>query len=333
MPEMFTGGGLEAAVSAASADTTAAAESTSVDSTNAAADVSSAAGVATTGQAATDESTATTQVDPATQAQTTKTGPIPFETHKTALENARTKAAQEVEGQYAWAKSIPEPHRQTVSQFYQLLDAEPTQAVEVLIGQIAADPQHAPKLRSLFGRLLGNRAANPQTSSQPANGGGLPEPDFRDDTTGASFYSAERMKDFVSAIEARITTELSKKYGPLEQDFRTRQQRAADDRAKADAASWADKEYARISQYPHFTEHQAAIGAAMEANPELGVQDAYIQVVIPKLQQQERQSVVASLHDKANASGINPANPATATQKAPRNFEEAFAQLPASAIG
>lgn len=338
MSELFTGGGLEAAASAASAPVAA---DTSVSTpTPAAADASSAAGTATTPPAASDGTTGTTTTDPAAQPQqTTPTpkGPIPFEAHKTALDNARLKATQEAEAKFAWTQTIPEQHRPTVSQFYQLLDTEPTQAVEVLIQQIAADPQHAPKLRSLFGKLLGGRNAPQPATGQPAvNNGtrGLPEPDaFGEDERGnrIPFYSAAVLPQVVEAIKRDLSAQFEREVGPLKQDYRSRQDREAQAEQKRTSDAWAEKEYARIAQYPHFTEHEQEIAAAMQADDTLGVQDAYIQIVIPKLQQQERKAVVTGLHDKANASGINPAHPSSAAQAPPRSFEEALARVPASA--
>ena len=275
---------------------------------------------------------AATSAAPDTQTITPEkpAGPIPFDVHKTALENARTKAAQEAESRYQWAQTIPAQHQETVGQFYRLLDAEPTQAVEVLITQIANDPQQAPKLRSLFGRLLGTRA---QTQATP---NAIPEPDAEGvDEQGQRIplYSAQAMPKLIAAIRQQITDDLSKKYGPLEQDFQTRQQREADAHMKADADAWATKEYARVSKYPHFIENQKAIAEAMVADPDLSTQDAYIRIVIPKLQQQERHSVVASLQDKSQAASISPSNQATATTGRPKTFLEGFKQAGGALAG
>lgn len=334
----FTGASIASAMSSA---TSASAAETGADvstPSSAAAGASPVEASSSTQTAATDGITAAPVAAPVDQPKTTTdvkpAGPIPFDAHKTALENARTKAAQEADAKYQWANVIAEQHRDTVGQFYRLLDAEPTQAVEVLISQIANDPQHAPKLRSLFGRLLGTRAQAAQ--ADPAQAGALPEFDAEGvDEHGnrIPLYSGNAMQKFAAAIEARIDAKYSKKYGPLEQDFQTRQQTAADAKAKADIDAWAQKEFTRISQYPHFAEHKAAIAQAMNADQNLSVQDAYIQVVIPKLQMQERQSVVASLHDKSHAASIAPSNQATATSGRPKTFLEGFQQIGASALG
>lgn len=329
MDTTITGEAIGTAMSAAS---TASEPSVSTpDPSLVAAGASPAAVTATTPPAATEGST-TTVIDPANPQQTTATekkGPIPFEAHDTALKNAREKTRQEVEAQYAWAKGIAEPHRQTVSQFYQLLDTEPTQAVEVLIREIANDPDHAPKLRSLLGRLLGSRHVSPAQPSADA----LPEPDVigKDDAgNDISLFSASSIPQLVAAIEARIAKQFEQKYGPLEQDFKTRQQRAAEAKRYANAVTDANAIYAEVSQYPGFKEHEQAIAAAMTTH-DWDIERAYNRVVVPLLGTQARKDVVASLHDKAAAAG-NPPNAASAAASRPKTMAEGFSQLPASAF-
>lgn len=332
MSELFTGSALEAAAS----ETPASADTSAPDPSTAAAGALPAADADATRQAAPDGSV-TPPADP-NQAPKDKTGPIPFDAHKTALENARLKAAQETEAKYAFAQSIPEQHRPTVGQFYQLLDTEPTNAVEVLIRTIAADPQHAPKLRSLFGKLLGNRASNPTPTPQPNgvapnNGGAIPDPDF-EDGQGNAFYSAATMRKAFDALRQSITADIAKQYGPVVTDYRTRQQREQAAReeatAKQEAATWAEQRYAKVKAWPHFEAHEAEIAAAMAADESMDEADAYVRIVVPKLSQVERQAVVTSMHDKASAAGLNPNNPASAVPGRPRSFAEGFAAVPAS---
>lgn len=330
MSELFTGGGFQTAAASLSTAAPAAAS----DPSPAAAGASPAPASSST-QTAAPEGTSpavppAAPIDPA-QAAAKPQGPIPFDTHKTALENARTKAAQETEAKYGWATAIAPEHRDTVGQFYKLLDADPTQAVDVLISQIANDPVHAPKLRSLFGRLLGTRPQGQPGTPQ----GGFPKPDTEgvdDQGNRIPLYSAERMPEIVETIRRQLTDEFSKKYGPLEQDFQTRQQQQQEASLKADAAQWADQEYARVSKYPHYQEHEPAIAAAMQADDGLTIQDAYIRIVVPTLDRTARQEVAASLHDKASASALNPAHPTSAAPTRPKTFKEALDRLPAGSL-
>ena len=327
MLESFTGETVSAAVSAAA---TSDATPASVPSPPAAA---SAATDTTAIASAGADGSATTSTEPVATA--TKASPVPgeppAEKWPTILENARVKATQDTEAKYSWAAKIPEQHRQTVGEFYSTLDTQPVQAIEALIATAANDPEHAPALRSLLGRLLGNRAANPATEPrQPV--GALPEPDFQDEQ-GHTFYSAAQMEAFARAIEARIDAKYATELKPLKTDLQTRVARAKQAEEQHRADSWAEARYAKVSQWPHFTAHQAAIFQAMQADADLDVGDAYVQIVVPQLSQQERTAVVASLHDKANAASVNPGSPASAVNTPPKDFLEAFAQLPAGALG
>ena len=330
MPESFSGGEIASAMSTASAVADPVA-SPAADPSTAAAGVSPTTDPASTSQAAGDVVPVTT--DPTQTTVEKPKGPIPFDAHKTALDNARTKATQETEAKYGWAAKIPEQHRATVGEFYQTLDTEPVMAIEALISTAANDPKQAPKLRSLLGRLLGNRAPIERTTEtrQPVKAGALPEPDFQDEQ-GHTFYSAGKMKELAEAIEARIDAKYANELRPLKTDLQTRSQRELQAKAQRDADQWAEARYATVSQWPHFKAHEKAIADAITNDPELDVGDAYIQIVVPQLSQTERTSVVADLHAKANASSINPGNPASAVNGKPKTFAEAFAQLPAGSL-
>lgn len=299
------------------------------DPSTTAAGVLPASDPASTSQAVGDVVPATT--DPVTTAE--PKGPIPFESHKTALENARTKATKETEAKFGWAAKIPEQHRATVGEFYQTLDTEPVMAIEALIATAANDPDQAPKLRSLLGRLLGNRAPveRPTETRQPANVGAIPEPDFQDES-GNQFYSAARMQAALKALESRIDAKYANELKPLKTDLQTRSEQDLQAKQKAEADAWAEARYAKIGQWPHFKAHEGAIADAITNDPDLDVADAYIQIVVPHLSQTERTSVVAGLRDKANAASINPGNPASAVNGRPKSFAEAFAQLPAGTL-
>ena len=328
MPESFSGGEIASAMSAASAVADPVA-SPAADPSTAAAGVLPASDPASTSQAVTDAVSSTT--DPTQTTVEKPKGPIPFDAHKTALDNARTKATQETEAKFGWAAKIPEQHRATVGEFYQTLDTEPVMAIEALISTAANDPDQAPKLRSLLGRLLGNRAPveRPTEGRQPVKAGALPAADFQDEQ-GNTFYSAKKMSEFADALEARIDAKYANELRPLKTDLQTRSQRELQAKQQRDADQWAETRYAKISQWPHFKAHEKAILAAMDAGEEVG--DAYIQIVVPQLSQTERTSVVADLHAKANASSINPGNPASAVNGHPKDFAEAFAQLPAGSL-
>ena len=325
MPELFTGETMTTAMSP-SAPAVAPEASPASDPTTVAAGVDPAADAASPSQAAVDGVSATT--DPT---QTTPDPTAPPEKHwPKILNNARTKAVAETEAKYTWASQIPEQHRATVGEFYKTLDTDPAMAIEALIATAAGDPKHAPKLRSLLGKLLGNRITQDPAAPAANTAGAIPEPDFQDEH-GHTFYSADRIKALVESIEARIDAKYAKELTPLKTDLQTRDLHARQVNAKRQADAWADERYEKVSQWPHFKAHEAAIAQAITDNPDLDVGDAYIQIVVPQLSFLERKAVVATQQDKANAGSLNPSTPASAVAARPTSFREAFEQLPASA--
>lgn len=329
MPELFTAESVAAASAPAPAS-----ESVSADASTTEAGASPAAETAATAPSATDATTL-----PAADAaavplvtQPAKQGPIPFEAHKTALDNARTKASAETEAKYGWTKDIPEQHRATLGQLHALLDSDPTTAFDGLLRTIANDPRHAPALRSWFGRQL-SMARGPQPNAQPS---GQPQPQQAQsfpeaDAEGVDdagnripLYSATRMKDVVAHLERSIEAKFSTALKPMQADFQTRQQREQHAAAVQDAQTHAEKVYARVSAYPEFKTHEKSIAEAMSADPTLDVTEAYVQIVVPKLQQVERSKVAASLHAKTDAASLNPASGVLPAQGRPASMLESI---------
>lgn len=327
MPEMFTGDTIAAAMTgtaSAVTDPPPSDASPASDPTLPAAEASSAGDAATTVQAGADGSQETTVSDPT---KTTDTKGVPPEDRWPAiLTNARTKAADEVKAQFAWAERIPEQHRATVGEFYSQLETEPVQAIEALIATTANDPTHAPQLRSLMGRLL--RGATPE--SQPVTTGAkpaaLPEPDFEDEQ-GHQFFSAARVRESLQALETKLDAKYATQLDPLKRDLETRAARAERVKQQKAADDWAAARYDKVSQWPEFKAHEKEIAAAIAADPSLEIGDAYVAVVVPKLSQVERKKVVSHEQFKASASAANPGSPASAVSRPPRTFEEGLRQM------
>lgn len=259
-------------------------------------------------------------------------GPVPFEVHETTLRNARTKERAEVEAEFGWTKDVAPQHRDTVGQFYQLLDKAPTQAVEVLIRQIANDETHAPALRSLLGKLMGTPRAQP---AQPeADASGVLEPDvYGTDEQGQKIplFSAASIPKLLAQVRAQVTAEVQQQYAPLQKDYQSRQQREVQARQEQESISYANHAYSEAVKLPQFKAYEQEIAAAMTSNPDLTIDRAYIQVVVPKMDAQARKDVVASLHDKA-ASAATPVGSASGKRVRAATMAEAFASLPESAL-
>ena len=77
---------------------------------------------------------------------------------------------------------------------------------------------------------------------------------------------------------------------------------------------------ARAESWPQFKDNWEDIEKAMEADHSLSLHDAYIQVVVPKIGSEARQSTLQDISHKATASALRPGNgspsvPVTASEQ------------------
>lgn len=279
-----------------------------------------------------DTATSTQQtVTPAVQTPSTPQGPIPFDVHHKALENARTKAVEEYRARVGWAEQISQQEYQQIRGLSQRLHTDPIAAISELIGELNQNPTHAQALRSMAARALS--AARGQ--GEPA----LPEPDLAvTDAQGnviSRAYSAESQAKRDEWLISQVLAKVDERYAPV---VKTHAEVAAEReqfRREAIATQWKDGFQQEMSQYPGFAEHKAAIGQEVarmlqqfdpndprtEEQPFLEALTlrAYNRVVVPKLQTAERQTVLRDLHHQANAGSVNPARTGVPAQK---TFEE-----------
>lgn len=252
------------------------------------------------------QDTATTQPDGTTAPQQTippasQKGPIPFEVHDRALQNARTNTRTEVESQFRtqYAPILSWAQRAATDRVGFLRD---------VIAEAAADPELAPQIASLAGRTL-NGARMPT----PAE---LPQPDFQDGQ-GNAFYSAKAIGQLVEHLKSSLKQELLGEVQPSLQAVSAitaeREQERVAGQLKQTFASQLTE--AR-SSWPYFKEHETEIKQALAQAPltsghpaeeALMLQRIYHQIVSPKISQLEQDKTLATLKRNANASGLNPA--------------------------
>lgn len=133
-----------------------------------------------------------------------------------------------------------------------------------------------------------------------------PGPDVKDaegNLTGYSIPQAEKLiQYYADQAKAAAIEEADKKYGPAAKAVEGAQKTAAEraKQAEEDAAYEADataqQENARKS-WPGYKENEAEIEAAFMANKSYRLYDAYIAVVIPKLQKQAMDARAAVLEE------------------------------------
>ena len=282
------------------------------------------------------EEGASTTGEPATTAQETPpkvaatvdpkpakpAGPIPFEAHQRALDNARTKAREdarpeieaEVKQRYQWADAIEEPDREELTALYRGLKTDLIGTLTNLIDNASQHPTHAAALRSQAARLL-SAARRVQGDSAPADDA-EPEPDIPLED-GRAVYSAEQMRKRDEWRERRLIASFDQKLQPFQQD----REKAAESQRVNAAYQQAGTVLKQWEAKPHFTEHKADILALMTANPALTLEGAYAEVlitkVLPTASQTTRAAVLADIHHKASAGSLNPQQTNTAQPRKP----------------
>jgi len=164
---------------------------------------------AATGQAA--------PTDPTAVHPSAKEGPIPFQVHKTALDNARVKEREAVQAefdqQYGWAKNVPRETIEHWSGIAKTMASDPARFLETYFAEAANDPRFSASVRSWAARTLGARS--PQSPQQAP----MPEPDVQivdaqGNVTGAT-YSAQQLAKRDAWTKQQLLAEVQKEYGPL----------------------------------------------------------------------------------------------------------------------
>jgi hypothetical protein len=256
-------------------------------------------------------------IHPSTDAQ----GPIPFAAHKTALENARLKAATEAQAQFdrdfGWAKQVPRESLDRMSQIATDMTRDPIGFIDKYISELSVNPQHQAALRSQAGRLLASARG---TQPEPMPGPDVQIVDAQGNVTGETYSAAQ--------LEKRDTWREQQQAARAQQadrDRKTADQQAAALSAQTEAK--ADSIMAELrgivygdeaqfetmlkvwNEHPDWSAHQAA----------LHVRDTYIE---PSRAQKAEAKVLEDLKTKAASQGVNPAGAVVANTSRPTSFND-----------
>ena len=268
--------------------------------------------------------------DSATTDDDDKKGPIPFKSHKQALENARLKTEQEVTQRLTqeWETQVKPvlPYAQAITHDVQ------TGSVNGLAQVIEGYAQHpvlGPQVRSMFGRLLAQQKTPPPPQPS-ADADPRPEPDFQT-ADGATFYSAKQQQALDEWNGRQWQKKLDEKVQPFQQQQEQQQLEALRQQVVTKewhAAAQAIEEL-RTSD-PDFKPHEADVKKRMLENPRLSLDRAwamvYRDVVTPKKVAQSQQSWVSQALKKSHGSSPDPMASAPAQPRKPRTVDEALDQ-------
>jgi hypothetical protein len=153
-------------------------------------------------------------------------GPIPFDAHHTALENARTKTRADVEAEwapYGWAKQIDRTELESTIRLAQEISRDPVAHVERLVAEMLSHPEHGPRFRSHAGRILASARGGPAVDMSPDV---IVQNDQGQEVSRT--FSADRVK---AIVEHAVNDAIGKHVLPLKQE---RDARAAQEKAAAD---------------------------------------------------------------------------------------------------
>lgn len=300
MESTFSSADFETAASA-----TASPETTSAETTSAVDDTATPAETTPT------EPAATAPVVPAGSPE--KKGPIPFEVHHTALDNARTKAREEAlaewRAQHGWAEQVDRAAVEDAQRLGRLYQTDRASFWRQFTTEALADPM----LRSEAARILG--AKQPQPPSDPD----IPIVDDK----------GQPVAMLGDVVKKLIAEALGKEVAPIKERIAKEDaQRTHAEEVQA-MKTETDRIWGTVSKLPHFTEFQEDIGKAMEVLPaSLSAAEAayaaYVHVVIPNLSKKERAAVVSDMHKKITATTVSPSGGTTSVKvnDADRSWED-----------
>lgn len=164
----------------------------------------------------------------------------PKEAWPTILENARTKAANELRTQYGITPQVtPEVFHKGVD-LARAINENPIDFINKLAADIANHPVWGPQLRSSAGRTLASApAARPEPDVQVVNAQGQ---------VVSMTYSAERLAEVQKWDREQQAQEFKQLIQPLQQDRDARIQQEQVAQFQKEVSASADSELARVDQ-------------------------------------------------------------------------------------
>lgn len=270
---------------------------------------------------------AETTTAPATTHTSEKTGPIPFDVHKTALDNARTKARAEVEAELGWAKTVDRAQVEEAARIGHMYQTDKPAYIRQVLAEALADQELAPLVRSEAARVLGSRPKEQtQTDELAAD---IPVVDENGRVVSHSF-SADRVKQLLKQERESLKQELLGEIAPLKQREAVAKQQEHQRQEQAHIEKTVQTVYEQAtSDLPMFKEHEAEISKAfadIPGDPGTALYRAWAKVVLPKLEANNQSKTLDELKTKAAASVGNPNAAVVATTKRPRSLTDSSLQ-------
>lgn len=280
-------------------------------------------GAATTEQAA--AATAQTSTEP------DKKGPIPFDVHHTALDNARKKAVEEAQAQWdqqhGWAKQVDRQQVEQAVRLAQSYRANPIEFLQTLGREIQSHPEYGPQLRSMAARTLASARGQQQTDAMPEADVAIT--DAQGNVVGHS-YSDKALQARDAWLTRQILAQVKQEFAPVaktvedvkaERDA-TQRQLQIDHFATttfADMQTWPGMEDKATREAVAADILAAKIDGDDPRDVAMAASAAYRRIVVPKLQQARLSEQVRDTQLKAQ---VNTASPTAPTAGTPKSYAE-----------
>lgn len=162
-----------------------------------------------------------------------------------------------------------ETRLKSVGEFERLMVSQPQQFLDMLRDKVPG-----------YRDLLSKEAAAAQSEATAANPDSeMPQPDSKL-ADGSMVYSLEGLKALLNwnaaQVEKRVSTQFQQRFGPIESEWQASQRVQA-------LIPQVQREIDEARKWPQFKENEEDITKALQANPQLSLEGAYRQVVLPKL--------------------------------------------------
>lgn len=255
-----------------------------------------------------------------------KTAP-PADRWDSILENARKKAKEETEAEYAWAKDLQKDDVEATRKWITLGNQNPLLALDQLVqGIIRNNPAQKTDVERYFKTIL--QVAGPEVAAAAAGAAAtasdadpMPPPDIPTDTSNGVpvVYSDKQMllRDqwFTRQIKKEVKADYDKELAPIRaerEQAATERKQVADQKAIDD---YTEMSIGAIASRPGYEKYRAEIATVYAAMPTDGkltegekLRDAYLQVITDKMSEDARAEAVASVNRRADAGTVNPSS-------------------------
>lgn len=265
-------------------------------------------------------------------------GPIPFDRHKAALENARAKAIEEWDQQYGWAKQVQPQEFQQIQQIARhFAGGDVLTGIQSLLAEARKDPAVDAQLRSFHARALA--AARGQ---QPAQAEQEPQPDLPiqlEDGRVVHLYSAEQQAKREAFLQKQWLSQVKQEFQPVTETVEAYKAREAALAKQQEIAQYVESTHADVVTWPGMDDKANQVAVAeelkrMRVNEDdprevsLALNAAWRKVVAPKLSAKGESTLLENLQRKAAAStSINPGSAASTTPRSYKSFNDLPAEM------